>query len=184
VTGEAARLFVGLQLPEAVRLALGGIQPSPREGLRPVAMADMHITLHFIGFARIRPVTGALARVVAPGFRLVLTGPGMFRMKRGRRILWIGVEPDPALIALHRLVGDALESTGFVPETRRFSPHITLARLNPKSATESVDAFLEAALPPEASAFECREFSLFSSDTTEEGARYTVIQSWPLAPDG
>ena len=121
------RLFVAIPFPEDLRerLALlsGGIP-----GARWTDPDNFHLTVRFIGEVD-RPtcddVVDALSQVRADGFDLVLTGIDQFGKGDKARVLWIGVEKNPALLRLHDRVESALVRAGLAPEARKYSPHVT-----------------------------------------------------------
>jgi 2'-5' RNA ligase len=126
------RLFVGLELPPELRTRLswmaGGLQ-----GARWVPPENYHLTLRFIGELpgwRAEEVDQALAGLRAPGFELELSGVGTH--EKGGRVtaLWVGVARNPALEHLQAKVETALQRAGLDAERRRFSPHVTLARMD------------------------------------------------------
>ncbi|HUF72217.1 MAG TPA: RNA 2',3'-cyclic phosphodiesterase [Gammaproteobacteria bacterium] len=176
------RLFVALPLPEPVTEALSGIRPSPRDGVRPIGAADMHLTLHFLGHRDVEPVRRALAAVRQPAFALRLGRPGHFSLPGRKTILWVGIEPSDALVGLHRATAEALATLGFTAETRPYRPHVTVARMASRLPETLVDT-LEACLAgPESAEFECSRFALYQSETRPDGARYCVLESFPLLP--
>jgi len=184
VPTDVGRLFVALPVPPPVAQALVALQPTPGDGVRLLAAADFHLTLHFLGSREISPVREALQDVAGVRPSVTLTQPGQFRLNRRRRVLWIGVDSTEALTAIHAGTALALKAVGYEPESRPFRPHITLARLAASVPTVVVDAFLASSVPVAAAAFDCDRFALFRSETAPEGARYRVIESWPLGSDG
>jgi 2'-5' RNA ligase len=179
-TGRA-RLFVALPLPAALREKLAGMAPAAASGIRPQSEADLHLTLHFLGMADIDTVKSALALVTAAAFTATLTLPGQFFSRGQPRTLFVGVAPEAPLRELHAEVGRRLEGAGFALDTRPFVPHITLARLDRTAGADAIAAFLRQALPPGVTHFDCPEFALFASETLPEGARYRVLERYPLA---
>ncbi|MDA0262293.1 MAG: RNA 2',3'-cyclic phosphodiesterase [Proteobacteria bacterium] len=175
------RLFVGLELPHAVRSDLarlsGGIP-----GGRWLAPEQFHLTLRFIGEvdgARFEEIALALADVEAERFTLALDGLGYFAQGRKPHTLWAGVRPAPALIALHERVASRLRAVGLAPERRNFSPHVTIARLRrvtPARLADYLQGFGAFASAP----FEITAFALYSSFLSHNGAIYTVEASYPL----
>lgn len=137
----------------------------------------MHITLHFLGRAEVGAVSQALKAVVAPSFTIRFGQPGHFSLRGGKTILWAGIEPSDALLGLHRATAEALEAVGFEPESRRYQPHLTLARLARSAPRTLVDAFERNSLRV---AFDCERFALFASQTHPDGARYQVLSSFDL----
>lgn len=174
-----ARLFVGLPLPRPLAGRLAEMQPKARQGVRLIAESDLHLTLHFLGTREVAPTREALASVRASAFPVRLEGPGCFSAGR-KTILWVGVEPSGALIELHRVTGEALRAIGFEPERRRYHPHVTLARLAPRTPRRLVDAFVNDWPETGGLGFECSRFALFESRTDPEGARYRVLDSFGL----
>lgn len=177
---DVARLFVAIPVPASVSRELARLQPDPGPGVRPTAGSDMHVTLHFLGVSDVAPVCDALRSVRAPAFSLRFDRACLISTGRGKRIFWAGIEPAPLLSGLHARTAEALGAVGFRPEARAYSPHVTLARLTRKAPPDVV-ASLEATEPAPGE-FECRRFALYSSMTRPEGARYDIIESWPLEP--
>jgi 2'-5' RNA ligase len=175
------RLFVAVDLSENASEAIcricTGIQ-----GVRWIDGAQLHLTLRFIGdaddslFDRIRK---ELAGATAASFPLVLRGVGYFPPRRDPRVLWVGVERSDDLLCLQRRVEEALEKCGLEPESREFSPHITLARLKGMPLS-GVTSFLEKnrlfMTPP----IQISEFHLYSSTLTPRGAIHRREVSYPL----
>lgn len=182
------RLFVGLPLPEPLRAALAEHQNGV-PGARWVEPADLHVTLRFIdevdeGLAA--DVDEALAAVRVPAPRIALHGLGAFGDRRGTRALWVGVEPDAALSHLHDRVEAACRIAGLEPETRKFKPHITLARFSSRAAPpgarveDIVAANTDWRPPPGLDAFTPDRFTLFSSHLGCAGAHYTAEREYAL----
>ena len=176
------RLFVALPLPEPVTEALSGIRPSPRDGVRPVDATDMHLTLHFLGRRDVEPVVRALAVVRHPAFALRLGRPGHFSLPGRKAILWVGIEPSDELVGLHRATAEALATVGFAAETRPYRPHVTVARMSSRLPETLVDTIEAGLAGPDSVEFGCSRFALYQSETHPEGARYRVLEPFPLLP--
>lgn len=174
------RLFVALALPEDVAATLALIQ-SGVPGARWAAREQMHLTLRFIGEVDGREavsVDDALATISAPSFKLVLKTVGQFG-GRNPSALWAGVEPNDALFHLERKIESALQRVGLAPETRKFTPHVTLARLKGTPRGRVIDYLTDHALfasPP----FEVRGFILYSSQLTPNGSIYRAERAYQL----
>lgn len=177
------RLFVGIDLPDAVANALASACPRSASGINCVHPDDLHLTLHFVGAADADQVETALEDVRAPGFALEVAGLGQFRMRGGRRILWAGVVPEPQLVGLHRRVGIALASTGFRPETRPYLPHVTLARVRRESDPVPIDALLGQNEHTRFGTFDVNRFVLYDSNDAAGDARYRRLRTYPLGPE-
>lgn len=181
------RLFLAFDLEAAVRGELAAIQErlqASTTGWRFLAPSGIHLTLRFLGEVAPeadRPLRGVWRRTAAafPGVRVRIAGSGVFPGPRHPRILWIGVHEEPPSGVLEALA-DALERAarehGFAPSTRPFRPHLTLARSREGSAVAPVAAELGVL-----SSVWCREVVLFQSVLGRGGARYTALETFPLA---
>jgi len=69
---------------------------------------------------------------------------------------------------------------GLEPEGRKFTPHVTLARLRDSSSHEVAD-YLSTRGPVFGSAFHVSRFVLFSSRSSVGGGPYVVEADYPLA---
>ena len=178
------RLFVGLELPRMVRerlaLLAGGVP-----GARWVPAENFHVTLRFVGEVpgyRAEEIDHALAQVEAAAFVLSLSGVGTFA-KGGRELsIWAGVERAPALERLQSKVESAMRRAGEEPERRRFSPHVTLARLSDNVVEQKLAGFVQAHNLFRAGPFEVEHFTLFSSILGKEASVYHAEVEYPLLP--
>jgi 2'-5' RNA ligase len=174
------RLFTGLELPDAVvrRLALmrGGVV-----GARWLEPEDYHITLRFIG-----DVDGGVARDIAetlddtrrPKVSVRFEGLSWFGGHKPRAIV-VKVKPEPALMDLQAEQERRLRRIGLEPETRKFLPHVTLARLRGAGARAVADYLaLRGALIAES--FIAERFVLYSARDGSGGGPYVVEAAYPL----
>lgn len=175
------RLFVGLDLPWPLkeRLAtLGGGIP----GARWVPTANYHMTLRFIGEVgphQAEEIDLALATLRGRRFSLTLAGMGTFA-KGGRDTqLWVGVERNPQLDLLQSKVEQALQRAGMEPERRRFTPHVTLARLD-NAPPAKIAAFVQAHNLFRAEEVPVEHFCLFSSRLGKEASVYEAEVEYAL----
>jgi 2'-5' RNA ligase len=162
------RLFVAIALPPDVKLNVSTIC-SGLPGARWVDAGNYHITLRFIGEVDeglASDIDAALARIRAPRFAVTLAGVGSF----GGRDLWLGVEKNDALTHLRDKVESAVVRAGLAPESRRYTPHITLARL--KGADGRLQSFLQTHALYRAAPFPVARFSLVASYLTKAGSIY------------
>lgn len=177
------RLFVGISLPPEVRRYLLSRQTGIRGG-RWQRDDQLHLTLKFIGEVdetTADDIDAALSSIAAPAFPITVDGAGVFGPPTAPRMLWAGVTPKDSLIHLHDKIEAALGQIGVAPEERKFTPHITLARLsNGRAGAAGVAAFLEAYGGLKTPSFMVKEFLLYSSKMGENGSFYTVEARYPL----
>lgn len=175
------RLFVALALPEGHRQQLARLCHGVRDA-RWVSDKNFHLTLRFIGEVeepRLPDIAGALGRVENTSFSLTLAGIGHFQNGRRIRSLWAGVEPCDALVQLQNRVDAALRVAGLPPDGRRFTPHVTLARLK-NGAAQQVGPWIEANALFRADPFPVEHFVLFESYLSHTGAIYSPVSEFPL----
>ncbi|MGE4403825.1 MAG: RNA 2',3'-cyclic phosphodiesterase [Desulfobulbus sp.] len=175
------RLFVAIDPPleirEQLRMLCCGLPNA-----RWVAPEQFHLTLSFIGetegsaFLDIRE---ALAEISAPKFSLQLQGVGFFPPRGQPRVVWAGIERNELLQVLQRKIITRLFHLGLEPENRKFSPHITLARLQ-HTPTAKVGKYLENNGLFQTFPFLADHFTLYSSILGRKGATHLVERQYQL----
>lgn len=174
------RLFTAIAIPDDVAQHLVLMQAGV-PGARWSTREQLHLTLRFIGEVDGRDaaaIDDALSTIVAPGFRLTLKGVGQFGGKNPSA-LWVGVEANDSLIHLERKIESALQRVGQRAESRKFTPHVTLAYLRGASRGRVMDYLTDHALFA-SPAFEVNGFILYSSHLTPNGSLYTAEKAYRL----
>ena len=175
------RLFVAIELPPSVKQELARIALGV-PGARWLEADEIHLTLRFIGEVDgdvYRDVAGVLGEIDTPAFPLVLKGVGHFPPRGEPRILWAGVERNQELQRLHGRVESALGRVGVPPDDRKFSPHVTLARLK-HTPPERVGRYLTQYGLFRTDPFPVTEFALFSSQLGSKRAVHRLEEAYPL----
>ena len=177
------RLFVGIGLPEDVRVRLASLGAGIL-GARWVAPENFHLSLRFVGEVNgtlASDVHDALGLVRARRFEMMLSGVGHFETGGQVRALWAGVEKNSDLLALRERIEGALVRIGLASERRRFMAHVTLCRLR-ETPLAHVSAFLATHSMFRAGPLPVDHFTLYSSLTREGGSVYREEARYPLAP--
>ena len=175
------RLFVALDLPQETKSALMTLCHGVA-GARWRRPDQLHVTLRFIGEvdgAMARDIVDVLGRIDAPAFELTVRGLGHFGDRKRPRVLWAGVDGEPALKRLQGKIVRALQEVGLEDEHRKFHPHITLARLQGARIAD-VTGFESLCGGYPALTVPVDNFVLFSSYLSGEGAIYTPEAVYPL----
>ena len=175
------RLFVALDLTEEVRQRLAGLAGGV-PGARWTEPEAMHLTLRFIGEVpedQAMDIDAALAELRAPAFALTFDGVGMYGSARRARVLWAGVERNEALAHLQAKIESALVRCGLPAEERKFSPHITLARLRDAPA-DRIGRFLSDRGLFRAGPMPVDHVTLYRSHLGNGGAVYEALREYPL----
>lgn len=176
------RLFTGLEIPQDVAFGLS-LKRGGLHGARWIEPDNYHITLRFIGDVDHQvagEVTDALDRLShSEAFGLRLGHLGSFGGDKPRA-LYAGVDVNATLLRLQAAQERVLQRLGLPPEGRKFTPHVSLARLRGTSA-EEIARFIALAGRFGPLEFEVGRFVLFSSRDSVGGGPYLVEQAYPLA---
>ncbi|PWC09875.1 RNA 2',3'-cyclic phosphodiesterase [Brenneria roseae subsp. americana] len=169
------RLFFALSLPEKIQqdIIRWRAEHFLAEAGRPVAAANLHLTLAFLGEVSeqkeqvLRTLAG---RISQPAFTVNLNDAGQWPRPG---VVWIGCRQAPrGLLQLAELLRSQAARNGCYQTSQPFHPHITLLR----GATRPV------ALPPADFNWSINmdHFSLYQSLFENGRTRYQTLASWPL----
>jgi 2'-5' RNA ligase len=178
------RLFVALDLPDLVKLSL---EPLTR-GLGDVRWLDpeqQHLTLRFIGEldnGRTNDVVEALALVPGTPFELTLRGLGHFPLRGAPKVLWVGVARCPELGRLKHHIDRALAQAGIEREGRKFTPHVTIARIGAPLVPVRLGTYLMRHSLYRSEPFAISSFHLYCSVLKPGGAEHQLEASYELVP--
>jgi 2'-5' RNA ligase len=174
------RLFTGLEIPPSVAQSLammrGGLP-----GARWIDPQNYHLTLRFIGDiddALAHEIAGMLGRVRRGAFELRLDGLTSFGGRKPRALV-ASAAPIAPLMELQAEHERLLQRLGLEPEGRKYTPHVTLARLRETSSWQVAD-YLGARGHYRSAPFEVPRFVLFSSRASVGGGPYVVEAEYPL----
>ncbi len=177
------RLFIRIFPPEACRAALAGLADDALEGVRWTGVAQLHLTLRFLGDVSepmIDRLEAELACIRVEPFVLPLEGVGAFPPRGSPKILWAGVGTGHTrLFQLRQKVDDAVLAAGWTGELRSFEAHVTLGRAVGAS-TAQVDAWLRKHREFAGPSFRVENFDLVASDLGPEGALHRVRRTYLL----
>jgi RNA 2',3'-cyclic 3'-phosphodiesterase len=177
------RLFTALEIPDDVRQSLsllrGGLP-----GARWIDAENYHITLRFVGDVDdviAREIVFMLGKVQRRGFELRLNGLSSFGGRKPRAVV-ATVASSPQVMELQAEHERLMQRIGIEPEGRKFTPHITLARLRDTSS-QDVAEYLSSRGGFRSAPFQVSNFVLFSSRNSVGGGPYVVEADYPLARD-
>jgi 2'-5' RNA ligase len=175
------RLFTALEIPRNAAMSLsllrGGLP-----GARWIDVENYHITLRFIGDVDGRTadeIVERLDRIDRPEFQIRLDGIGSFGSKKPHSV-WAGVSPLPEMYALQAEIERICQRIGLPPDPRKFTPHVTLARLK-SSRVDDVVHYLSSRGNFQTSSFTVPRFVLLSSRESVGGGPYLTEEVFPLS---
>lgn len=150
---DHVRLFVALPLPDSLKSTMKTDMGQLREQYsfqKWVHPQDLHLTLVFLGATAVSSIAAITARLQEAAanrrsFALRLREAGVFGPPHSPRVLWAGVQGElDALKGLQADVSGRLQTLGFAPEERGYSPHLTVARQYTGSGAIPKDALTAA----------------------------------------
>lgn len=174
-TEASLRLFFALSCPADLAEAICRWRDHQALGGRPVAQANLHLTLAFLGSQPATAVQGLKqlgSHLRADAFRLRLDQLGI--IGKGFACLIPSQMPSP-LSQLVEQLHAGLSAHGFALDSRSFLPHVTLSRE------------MQVPLPSRPPIFEWQvtRLGLYLSENTATGVHYRELAGWPLAaPSG
>jgi RNA 2',3'-cyclic 3'-phosphodiesterase len=177
------RLFIAIDVPKSLRDAVAERQVAS-EGVRWVTVANLHLTLRFVGRtsdAEATVIRDLLRAVDTMSFPLETSGVLTFPNLRRPRVLAIGLRESEHLqtfkASVDRLLTDHVDMER---PTGSFAPHVTIARFKRARVGEvrRVRGAFDT-LPP--NRFHVDEFVLYESTLTPAGAYYKRLATYALA---
>jgi 2'-5' RNA ligase len=192
---EEVRCFIAIELPDQVKRDLRELQAQLRAASQaPAKWVDpnnIHLTLKFLGnvaAGRINEIAQAITEAVrgTSPFSIEVRELGVFPNPRRVQIVWVGVGGEvDKLSSLQQRIEQGLGKLGFAPENRRFTPHLTLARIRERATPQERERLgqLIAETDFEASqSFTVDSVKLMKSQLTPEGPIYSRLSSAELKP--
>lgn len=148
--------------------------------IRWVPPENIHLTLKFLGdvpFNQVETLQSVVSMIASDCnvFDIQIGQLGAFPSSRKARVIWTGVEVCHPLRLLYEKIEIETEKLGFKKEDRRFSPHLTLGRVQDNITTDEANrltALFEKKLADCTGSFTVNKITLFRSDLTPGGAHY------------
>jgi RNA 2',3'-cyclic 3'-phosphodiesterase len=183
-------LFVALQIPDSIQNGYAALiddlrrldakaSPKKPKWVRP---ENLHVTLKFIGHiepSKLESIRAALAKVHSPQeIRLHFRNIGFFPDAKRPRVIWGGMDASENLAPLAHTVDQQIATLGFPAEERAFTPHLTLARLDPPRISPELQEVIEKHATRNFGVLHSSEFHLIESKLKPTGAEYTTLQSF------
>jgi RNA 2',3'-cyclic 3'-phosphodiesterase len=175
------RLFTAVEIPSEIAAALSTLRGG-LPGARWVDPENYHLTLRFIGDiddAMARDVAFMLGQVRRQKFELQIDGLTSFGGRKPRAVVATAA-PTRSLLDLQAEHERLMQRIGFEPEGRRYTPHVTVARLRDSTSRQVAD-YLSARGHFRSAPFSVSRFVLYSARASVGGGPYVVEAAYPLA---
>ena len=186
---DTIRSFIAIKLPDDIKSQIEFYLAELRDfvpKLKWVKKDSLHITLKFLGNQPPQKVENVIRTLLplkdhSKPFEIKIKDIGAFPNQNKARIIWLGIEAKPRelFFQVHNWIEDQLEKIGFEKEQRKFSPHLTLARIKFPTDLAELWEYVDKN-PFEAQSFNVNEIMLMRSILKQSGAEYHQIQKYPL----
>jgi RNA 2',3'-cyclic 3'-phosphodiesterase len=155
------------------------------EKINWVTAKQMHLTLAFLGETPAGTIPSLIAGAdpvltAKPCFELTLSSVGVFKSLRDPTVLWTGCNASAEFQFMKKELDKALVAFGHVPESRPFSPHLTLGRIRGmrdlNQLSQVIALYRDAVFQHQV----IRHVTLYESRLTPSGPEYTSLKSYRL----
>jgi 2'-5' RNA ligase len=180
---SSVRAFLAIPLPcqlkEAIRSTQIDLQSRIPEArwVRPEAL---HLTMHFFGEVEQETLEKLKVSMLSVKgcqrpFQVEVKGLGAFPNPRRPRVIWLGLEPRGQLEQLHRATGQCLRQAGLIPDSRPYSPHLTIGRL--RGGRLDLSGLLSSMQSKKFGPLTVDSLILYESRLHPEGAQHIPLQT-------
>ncbi len=175
------RLFVAIPLPFDVMAQLTSLQ-SGLSNARWIDGENMHLTMRFMGDVLepdVDDIAAELSKIIEPAFAIELSGIGYFERRGSAHSIWVRVKKSDPLLHLQAKIERTLVGCGLAPETRKYTPHVTLARMH-DTPVERLAPWLETIGDFGVPAFIANHFVLVETVRGHGAAKYIDVAEYDL----
>ena len=190
---DLVRAFIALPIPESVKDQIERVQAElrrilPGKSVRWTKREQFHLTLRFLGNVpaeRLPELTDALRALASglPVLNLRAERVGCFPHLRFPRVLWVWVHDDAEqLPVLQRSIESAVEKFAESKTDKKFTGHVTIARINgiKRPEAESLAKQMHAMTERFFGEWAANEVKLMRSELLKSGAIHKVLAACPL----
>lgn len=180
------RLFIGIPVPQSLKLALTKECKEARSSLRSkvkwTARDNWHVTLKFLGSVaeeELPNIQNELGDIHHPPFTMRPGSPICFPNWNKPRVIGLGfMEGAEEAAALAHLVDNAMHDLAFKKEARTFKAHLTMGRIKHLAQDDWRKIMTDKS--PQWPQFQVTHFTLWESNLTQTGPTYHTIKEFPL----
>lgn len=172
------RTFISIDVPITDEISevleslkhMDGIRASPKE--------QIHITLKFLGDTdekKVIRLCDSLEKALSEKepFDITISGTGAFPNQRNPRVVWLGTKDPEQLVGIADTVNDTVSSMNLKCDDKKFSPHITIGRVNGRCDLKGI--FNDYSKKTFCT-FRCDHIDVMKSVLTPKGAIHSVVR--------
>ena len=147
---------------------------------------NIHITIRFLGNitpAMVEKIFDEMKQIQFTPFTVQIKGLGAFPNPRYPRVVWAGItQGAEQLKNIFSQLEPKLRGLGFTPDTRGFSPHLTIARVRSGRNKQQLAEFLTKKANYEIGTVDARCLRLKKSALTPRGPIYSTLKEFCSHP--
>lgn len=186
---QPIRCFIAIEIPETIQNQLARIQGTLRDQIKKaswVRPGNIHLTLKFLGDVHpddLDSIGQAIEGVASlhRSFSMRIGGLGAFPNFAHPRVMWVGITGgDNRISALAQDINVALSHCGFSLESKKFNPHITIARLKERVDLRPYTNRYRQYDRIAGAEISVNTISLIESQLHPTGAIYSTLQPYSL----
>jgi len=148
--------------------------------LKLVKPQNIHLTVRFLGnisLPMVDAVYEEMKQVSFAPFEIILRGLGVFPRLSHLRVVWAGIKKGAdELVNIFEQLEPRLRGLGLKPDTKGFSPHLTIARVRSGRNKVQLVKLVRELEDYEFGAVKAECLRLKKSDLTPRGPIYTTLR--------
>ncbi len=149
--------------------------------LKIVKPKKMHITLKFLGDTK-ENLKNKISKIIERSveniepFEIELKSTGAFPNENYIKVLWIGINKGEIIGEIAKKIDNDLSNIGFKKEKRKFSPHITIARVKSAKNKDEIIKILKKHRDETLLKMKVNSIKLKKSRLTQKGPIYETLK--------
>lgn len=183
---EVIRSFIAFDVNDkSVRKRMADMQSllvGTRADLKLVKPENIHVTLRFLGNITpnmVEKIFEEMKKAQFTPFDVKINGLGAFPHLRYPRVVWAGItEGAGQLRSVFSQLEPRLRNLGFAPDTKGFSPHLTIARVKSGRNKAELVKFINENADYEFGIIKADCLKLKRSDLTPKGPIYSTLKEF------
>lgn len=179
---EKIRLFIAIEV-DASKKIKNLISELEETGINAkiVGPKNMHLTLKFLGDTDtnlVDKIESAIQESVkeTDSFDIKLKNVGVFPNTNYIKVFWIGIQDEDNLKRIAKEIDERLNEIGFKKERRKFSAHLTVARIKSAKNKEKIIQLIDKYQNTEFQKIKVEKIILKKSVLTLQGPIYTNLK--------
>jgi len=180
----AIRAFIAVEIDPLTRQKISkliSILKKSEADVKWAAEDQMHLTLKFLGNidkGKIQRISDAIS-IISNNFKsftVSFSEIGAFPNINHPRVIWLGIDKgSESLKILTDKIEVALEKLGFAKESRKFEPHLTLARIRSSKNFSNLKKLIGEISCDTENEMPINKLILFQSSLNPKGAVYSAL---------